>query len=94
MEWHVGTFGKGGTAIYEGTRRVLLIKSKDDADLIVRAVNAILGCNGELRIVPSEPNEEMVQAGTNGLYQFDPETVQVKRVYAAMLAALGQGRRQ
>ena len=37
--WRVGSFGSGGLAIYEGTRRVCLIKSREDADRIVAALN-------------------------------------------------------
>lgn len=51
MNWRVGSFGDGGTAIYEGTRRVCLIKSKEDADLIVASVNARQNANGSDREV-------------------------------------------
>lgn len=39
-QWKVGHFGRGGLAIYEGTRRICLIKSKVDAETIVAAVNS------------------------------------------------------
>lgn len=41
MEWRVDVFGKGGTAVYDGNRRVCLIKSIEDADHIVKCVNAV-----------------------------------------------------